>query len=304
MSMTPTSLLSPAGATGAERVQRYPDGFWNRLVFSQDGKTIASAGSMPARLWSAATGKLVRTISPDNTLSLAYSPDKRTMALGGVDGRVRLGDVVTGRVLRTFAGQRGEIGAVVYSPDGLTLASASADGTVRLWDVRTGAAAVTLTEAAPVRSVLYSPDGQNLATTTSSGTIRIWRSLTGAPGPTLARDAGQGITLAFTPDGQEIAAGLDGSIGWWETATGRKVGAIGQLGPVAGLAFSPDGRTLVFTQSNDTVSVWDTRSRRVVTTFDGQSETTAEGVAFAADGSRFATFSGPAGPIRFWRHDV
>jgi hypothetical protein len=78
------------------------------LEFSPDGKTLATAwfdfedtGSRSrltnfrVRLWDVATGRNIRTLSVGNAqlLSLAFSPDGKTLATGWDDDRVRLWDV-------------------------------------------------------------------------------------------------------------------------------------------------------------------------------------------------------------------
>ena len=52
-----------------------------------------------------------------------------------LDAKVRVWDVATGELQRTFTGHAGEILSVRFSADGQTLASGSADGTVLLWDM-------------------------------------------------------------------------------------------------------------------------------------------------------------------------
>src|SRR5208337_95346 len=57
-----------------------------------------------------------------NVLSVAFSPDGRTLASSGTEG-FKLWVVATGRELRSLTGQR----PVAFSPDGETLASGSGD---------------------------------------------------------------------------------------------------------------------------------------------------------------------------------
>ncbi|MCC2113286.1 MAG: hypothetical protein KDJ16_14725, partial [Hyphomicrobiales bacterium] len=69
------------------------------------------------------------TIGHDTAASaVAFSPDGRFAATGAGDNAVKLWDVATGRLIRTFAGHSRAVNAVVFSPDGTTVASGGGDG--------------------------------------------------------------------------------------------------------------------------------------------------------------------------------
>src|SRR5262245_48605351 len=69
-------------------------------------------------------------------LSVVFSPDGKTLASSGRDATIKLWDVKTGKNLATLEGHDYEVWSVAFSPDGKTLASAGTkDKSVKLWDV-------------------------------------------------------------------------------------------------------------------------------------------------------------------------
>ena len=70
-----------------------------------------------------------------SVLSVAWSPDGRSLASGSADNTIRLWDVASAKETARLEGHTGSVRSVAWSPDGRSLASGSADNTIRLWDV-------------------------------------------------------------------------------------------------------------------------------------------------------------------------
>ena len=217
----------------------------NSVVFSPDGKTLASGGGWDdntVRLWDIATGETRHTLTGHTAgvWSVVFSPDGKTLASGS-RGEIRLWDVATGDILNTLTENTWFVPRFVFSPDGTTLASGRWQK-IRLWDVATGDILNTLTgHTRGVWSVVFSPDGTtlasgggftddivrlwNVATGLASGggfrddTVRLWNVATGEMLYTLTGHTDGVWSVVFSPDGSILASGSrDGTVLLWNLA--------------------------------------------------------------------------------------
>jgi WD40 repeat protein len=129
------------------RFGKTPSGNWELLVFSPDGRTIATPGGhgvdgrMPIQpdivLWEAVTGqeRLHIAMNEGPVSKFVFSPDSRLLASAGRTETIRLWDTWTGKEVAHFTGHRGWMNSLSFAPDCKTLASGGADGTVLIWDV-------------------------------------------------------------------------------------------------------------------------------------------------------------------------
>ena len=77
-----------------------------RVVYSPDGRHLASVGDGKVQIWDAATGKeaLVLRGDPAHDLGVAFSPDGRRLVSVTIDAGLRVFDATTGKQLQSVAG--------------------------------------------------------------------------------------------------------------------------------------------------------------------------------------------------------
>lgn len=191
--------------------------------------------------------------------SVAFSPDGKFIASGGVDNSLKLWSLEGGAAIKTFKGHRNFVNSVAFSPDGGKLASASEDGTVKLWDREGGACLNTLRgHRDSVWSVAFFPDGERLASGSTDGTIKLWKAAARTPYKTISGHSGYVYSVAISPDGKYLASGSAGSaVKVWDAESGvRKLTLEGHSGAVNSVAFSRTGEFLVSGSDDGSVKIW------------------------------------------------
>ncbi|MCP4222322.1 MAG: hypothetical protein GY773_03140, partial [Actinomycetia bacterium] len=89
-------------------------------------------------------------------------------------------------------------------------------------------------------------------------TIRLWDPSTGQHAHTLTGHTGWVRSVAYSPDGTQLASTSDDeTIRLWDPTTGREQRRFeGHTGSVTGLAWSPDGEWLASTSDDGTARLW------------------------------------------------
>lgn len=323
-----------------ERRTLVPGGLISHLTFSPDGRLIGGAIDGVIQIWDPESGHgRVLGAHRADISRLVFSPDGRNLASSGGDGMLGLWNVSSGRG-GLLSGHTESLWDLAFSPDGRALVSSSFDKTIRVWTVESRESAAwrseTLTHGIAfgpdgihlayanlaaqivvsnertqisrslggheekITGFAFSPDGRRLLSSSYDGTVRLWEVFT-AESQVLRAPAAQteGSTeIAFSPDGAWfVAANGESDIQLVNPETGvtRNLGATGR--EIRNIVFSPDGKHLASPGENNTMRLFDlaTGGSRVLV---GDAHPLVA-IAFTKDGK--ALFGASTAPeVRVW----
>lgn len=294
------------------------------VAVSPDNKTIASASSDGTiGFWDVATGKASHAAlksSEGGFQSVAYSPDGKYLASGeggkigsaAAGGRIVLWDIAGGYAPTVLAPGGGSwVNGLSFSRDGTMLAAGFADASAAVYSV---AARKTVcssigrkADRQAYATVAVSPDGREVAFGTSEGgsqALTIWSTSTcqqlgqaidiaKLSGVTAPQTGGNVSSLAYSPDGKQLAANDTDHLVVLDTATWlpvRDATVIDENYYIQSMAYSPDGSRLAVGSNKHVVLLDATTGRQVGSPLLG-ARGGVMGVAFGADGRTLAAGS-------------
>jgi len=191
------------------------------VEFSPDGRFIAGCqDDERLKVWrfpdyreSALTGHERAVYSID------FDPLTGRLLSAGVEGKIYVWDIETGKVLYRFDAHDKAVMSVAVTEDGRTFVTGSKDNTVRIWEMEAGRRIAELPgHGRQVNSVAVNSNATLLASGSDDGTVRIW-DISGL---------GLSDNIALTPEPVEPAR-LDGTV-WFEDESGDGVLSAGESG--------------------------------------------------------------------------
>lgn len=223
--------------------------------------------------------------------SVLFSPEGSEPRIITIDGKARIWDGVTGKLLLTLiVDAEHPMTGAMFDKEGKRLLTdnprrhdptSKQEDDVRgcIWDVATGKKLVTL-KFAPAKNnagswanATFSPDGKRV-TVISEQVTHTWDASTGQE-LALLEHGGARHAAAFSPDGQRIVTvsqapdgkpiGSAGSVVVvWDLTTRQKLFQLEQEDYVYGVQFSPDGKLLLIQANGKSVDLYDAATGRAV----------------------------------------
>jgi WD40 repeat protein len=267
------------------------------------------------RLWDPAAGAQVacRPSRRGGHGSLAFHPRDSILFAAGLNGSVEILEMPTLRLVKTIGDEGESTTCLAVSSDGERLVWGGSLGSGErriqfvLWNLKREIRAASIplggdccdvSESEMHLRVALSPNGLLVASPGGNG-IDIWQADTGTPaGRIEASDTV--ISLAFSPDGCFLAAGMEGFemfLHDLRSRTCRRIPIGGDC--VASMAFSPDGREIaVSTDYEDLIRIHDVESGAFKGKLVGHVNAVRQ-VAYASGGQCVVTGGGD-GLVKVW----
>jgi WD40 repeat protein len=279
------------GSDYALRVWRIPDVHWPTSEEALSGETLD---------FTTAEGEVKSFQAHSRDVRrLVFSPDGKTLvSTSGSDANARLWEVASGSEKQAFQTEQYGGGGIAFSQNGESLITGQSTGSIIDWNIGTGNKTVwSKGHAKAISDMAISPDGQFLATASGldAGSLRLWDIARGEERWRYDLTQQRASSVAFTPDGTQVFAEIDGVVMLIDAETGQRRRVFDGTGPAA---LSPRGGHAV-TSGPDTLRLWDTETGREVQRLRGFPSVPTS-MAFSPDGRFLVTGQAGKTALQLW----
>ncbi|WP_442511556.1 WD40 repeat domain-containing serine/threonine protein kinase [Novipirellula sp. SH528] len=237
--------------------------------------------------------------NPGTVWSVDFVPGKEQVAAAIEDGSVRIWDIETQKVVRSFSAHRGLVWMIQYHPTRPIVATSGDDGFVKLWDANTYQMIREWKAPNAVRGIAFSPDGARIVAGDREGIIHLYDIDSGEQVGSKTQ-SGAIFGVDYSSDGKLIATvGTDKIVRVWDAdSLEERQSFSGHEGPIYNVAFIPEGPLLASVGWGKVIHLWNVDTGQEVSTLQG-SQSDIWGLTFCNYGSHLIT-SGQDGITRIW----
>jgi WD40 repeat protein/serine/threonine protein kinase len=270
VTITPDGRVAAWGASGVtawnpagQKSFSINDPTWNTVgaVLSADGKTLVLMNqSENVKLYDFQTGRELGVLSGHTgpVLVAAFSPDNQMLITGSTDRSLRHWDVATRKLRSLRDNVPGTPTALTFSGDGKVLASAfaanpsSGPADVQLWDVVNGRGLAAVGSVPTLVTGIACPPSGKPAVLWGQNFLKVWE---GGPEMWSALEgvSGTARSASLSHDGKLLAVSTENRLLVKDLASRKNVLDTAVPGPIGGLAFAPDDKTLYTANGNGTM---------------------------------------------------
>ena len=300
------------------------------LAFSPKGDLLAAGETLPVlsgtavELFDAPNHARQGTfpVGGHGLAALTFSPDGSRLAIADDSGGVGVWDIATRkRIAATTVNPSGgtttdDLNTLEFSRDGKSLLTCDGNGRYGKWTIADDKPTLKTIPGIGVQCRALSPDGTTYtAYTESSGELTLWKETDGHLKPTVLPAPWPSTTATvsstvFSPDGRTLAvtrydpAGSQtkesgpGVVELWDVSSHTRLATHDlTLYKGAGLAFTPDGKTLAATAADGDITLWKLGVYQASDTIESQFEGGPDTLAFS---HQFLAAAGNDNTIRLW----
>ena len=251
------------------QTRRHHPSSYVAVTLSSDGSQVAAADDGEIKIWDSRSGS-VQAIPVAGAQALAFGADSRQLAYVDHLGMTQLWSFTSGELDNGLKGLGKDIKALAFSDDSHHIVSGGRrttqslgfqgrsmlkqEGLVCLWHRDSDEPVLTLHLDRTVHAVAYDTQ-RNRVAIGGWGGIEIRDVAPGAPAYLLE---GDGLALAFSPDGHHlVSGGGDGIISLWDISRQAVIGTYqGHRQPVGSIIFNEAGDQFISASLDGTVKVW------------------------------------------------
>ena len=246
------------------------------------------------------TSRTILEDSDGRITSMSWSPEGQRLCTCSTNESVALWNPELKKRYKRFEGHIRPVLCSAWNLDGRLIASGAQN--IRLYEslkqewIRT----IPL-DSEFVHSLAWSPRNPKILASGFNGRFCLWDAMLGSAVHTAIGRPGPVTGLAWSPDGNHLAATFGNEVWLYESESIKLIKKLcGHAARTLSVAWSPDGRLMATGSEDDTVSVWDIESWTRLAILEGQTNGIHR-LSFSHDSAFLAT---GASDVRVWRCDT